>query len=171
MIEICEQLRTETPEVIRRWEQLVREMPWFSLPREHRIDDLPAVVLGLVEVSLCSPTDRTAHWQQIAAAAEHGYQRREQGLPEHLIFTEYHLLRQAIWYHLCATRAQDYQRVTQAIMRIDTAVTTATNASMWGYHRPEVEAHGVWGDALRRLVDSSPFLRGGPLPDAPETTG
>lgn len=37
-------------------------------------------------------------------------------------------------------------------MKIDTAITLATNASMWGYHRPEIEGMGKWQEGMKHLV-------------------
>lgn len=93
-----------------------------------------------------------------AAPRRRGEHRREQGIPDHLILTEYHLLRQAIWNYL-STRFEASDQITEEIMRIDTAISTVTNASMWGYFRPEVEAQAKWEEAFERLVESSPLLR------------
>lgn len=154
----CDDIKAHVPEVLQEWERLVREQPWYSLPPEHRIDSLPDVVVGLVEASLCDPEDEESHWQNVVAAAEHGTFRREQGVPEHLILTEYHLLRLAIWRYLTGKFGSS-DRTATAIMQIDTAITLATNASMWGYHRREIEAMGKWEEGMRRLVDCSPLLR------------
>lgn len=155
---ICEDIKSHVSDVLAEWETLVREEPWFSLPADHRIDSLPDVVVGLVEASLCSPQDRESHRQKVEAAAEHGGHRREQGIPEHLILTEYHLLRRAIWRYLLRRFGQS-DRTTEAIMRIDTAISLASNASMWGYHRPEIEAMGKWEEGMERILSTSPLLR------------
>ena len=158
MREICQDIKSHVSEVMVEWEQLVREQPWFSLPAEHRIDSLPDVIVGLVETSLCNPADEQSHRQKIEAAAEHGVHRREQGIPEHLILTEYHLLRQAIWHYILRKFGSS-DGATDAILRIDTAITLATNASMWGYHREEIEAMGKWEEGIERITAKSPFLR------------
>jgi hypothetical protein len=44
-------------------------------------------------------------------------------------------------------------------MQIDTAITLATNASLWGYHRQEIEGMGKWQEGMERLIESSPLLR------------
>jgi hypothetical protein len=157
MQRICEDLKLNVAEVIAEWERLVREHPWYTLPSEHRVDDLPDVVLGLVEASICRPVGLDAPRAKVDAAARHGEHRRQQGIPEQSIFTEYHLLRQAIWYYL-VRRFGHADSVTDAIMRIDTAITVATNASLWGYHREEIESLGKWDEGMRRLVSGSPFL-------------
>ena len=155
---ICEDIKNHVSEVLVEWEQRVREEPWYSLPAEHRIDNLPDVIIGLVEASLCNPADVESHRRKVVEAAEHGTHRREQDIPEHLIFTEYHLLRQALWYYL-ERKFGSSDRVTQAIMCIDTAITLATNASMWGYHRQEIEAMGKWEEGIERMISSSPLLQ------------
>jgi hypothetical protein len=160
MEKICQHLQGRVGEILEEWEDLVRDQPWFSLPPDHRIDDLPLVIIGLVEASICNPSDERAHRQSVSAACSHGTSRRQQGIPEHLMFTEYHLLRQAIWHEL--NRSFSPVETTHAIMRIDAAVTLATNASMWGYHRAEIEAMGRWQEGMERIIRSSPFLRGGP---------
>ena len=160
MREICEDIKENVHAVIAEWERLVREQPWYLLPAEHRVNNLPAVVVGLVEASLCRPVAEDAHRMNVTAAVEHGESRRAQRIPEHLMFTEYHLLRQAIWYYL-ERKFGSSDRVTSAIMRIDTAITLATNASMWGYFRAEIEAQGKWEEGVERIVRSSPFLAQG----------
>ena len=155
---ICDDIKAHVSEVLLEWEQLVRQQPWYSLPPDHRIDSLPDVIVGLVDASLCSPEDPEAHRQKVSAAANHGTHRREQGIPDHLILTEYHLLRQAIWRYL--TRHHPPSDTTrEAIMRIDAAISLGTNASMWGYHRPEIEALGKWEEGMERIAASSPFLQ------------
>jgi hypothetical protein len=155
---LCDDIRQNVDEVIREWERLVASQPWFSLPRTHRVDNLPDVVVGLAEASLCIPADHHAHRGQIDAAVQHGEHRREQGIPESMIFTEFHLLRQAIWNYLVGTFGAS-QATVAGIMRIDMAMTVVTNASMWGYHRPEIEALGKWEEGIARIVASSPLLR------------
>jgi hypothetical protein len=159
---ICEDIKQHVSEVLLEWEELVREQPWFSLPADHRIDSLPDVVVGLVEAALCNPFDEAAHRRKVEAAAEHGFHRREQEIPESLIFTEYHLLRLAIWRYL-GRRHPPSDRINQAMLRIDGAITVATNASLWGYHRTEIEALGKWEEGVARITSSAPMLsRRGP---------
>jgi hypothetical protein len=116
------------------------------------------VVVGLVQASLCEPQDEESHRVKVMAAADHGVHRREQGIPEHTMLIEYQLLRRAIWYYLVNKHGSG-QAIVDAIMRIDTAITVATNASMWGYNREEIEALGKWDEGMRKIVGHSPLLR------------
>jgi hypothetical protein len=154
---ICEDIKSNVPEVMAEWERRVKSQPWFILPREERAGTLAALVAELAESALCSPPDVEAHRRAVDAAAEHGEHRRRQGIPDATLFTEYHLLRQAIWSYLAAKHPPSAYLV-DAISRIDTAITTATNASMWGYNREEIEALGKWEEGLDRITRSSPFL-------------
>jgi hypothetical protein len=156
---IGEDLKAHVDDVLSTWEGLVREQPWYSLPAEHRVNNLPAVVAGLVEAAILAPSELCSHRQKVEAAAEHGAHRRQQGIPEHLIFTEYHLLRQAIWLYLVGSNPPS-DEVTRVMMRIDVAITLSINASLWGYHRDEIVAMGKWETGIERIVTSSPLLRG-----------
>ena len=159
MKEICESVRGHVPEIVREWEQLVWDSPWMGLPRAHRINGLPDLIVGLVEASLGDPEDLERHRQKVAAAVEHGVQRRAQGVDEHLVLTEYHLLREAMWRYL-RRRYGPSDAATEAIMRIDTAITLATRASLQGYYRDELEAAGRWEGIVDRLAVESPLLKG-----------
>jgi hypothetical protein len=160
MERICESIRSQAPEVLIEWENVLREQPWYSLPAEHRTGGLADVVVGIADASLCEPGAEDVYRELVLASAAHGTHRREQDIPDHLILIEYHLLRQALWRFLTAKFGSAPDVVT-AIMRIDMAITVATNASMWGYHRPEVEALGKWEVAIERIVADCPFPRKG----------
>lgn len=158
MKEVCENIKAHVAEVIAEWDRLVHAEPWFTLPVKHRIDSLPDVLVGIVEAALCEPADVEAHRQKVQAAAEHGYHRRTQNLPETVIFTEYHLLRQAIWHYLDQS-GTDPGKLLRAVSHIDLALTVATNASLWGYHREAIQALGKWEEGMERLVHESPLLK------------
>jgi hypothetical protein len=157
MESICSDLLENADDVLAQWERLVREYPWFSLPAAYRTDNLADVLAGLVRSALCEPSVRATQWENVNAASAHGEHRRRQGIPEHLLFTEFHLLRQEIWQHLVSAHPPS-EAATGAMLRIDAAISLATNASMWGYHREEIEAMGKWEEGMERIVASSPFL-------------
>ena len=108
--------------------------------------------MGLVEASLCSPADEEAHRQKVDAAAEHGEHRLRMGVPEDALITEYGLLRYVITRfvreHFPTPEAQ------KAILRLSTSTTIALAASLWGYHRNELEGRQEWPKALDQLADS-----------------
>jgi hypothetical protein len=157
MREICDRVKAGVGEILADWDGLVREEPWFSLPADQRIDDLPEVVIGLAEAALCVPAVEEKTRQNVEAAVEHGENRRRHGIPEHLILTEYSLLRRAIWRFL-VRHFHPSDLLTEAMLRLDTAIGVASNAAMWGYHREEIEAIGNWDESVERIIRTSPLL-------------
>jgi hypothetical protein len=159
MERLCEQLRASLHGVVRSWNEMMRGTPLDSVKGTERLDNVPDLVLGMVEASLCNPADRASHEEKVAAAVKHGEVRREQGFSEELLFEEYDALRKAFWRTIRAIE-DDAERCTMGILRIDLAMTLATHASMRGFFRKEIEATGDWDQEIRELADSSPFLRG-----------
>jgi hypothetical protein len=162
---IGQEIRSCVTEVLTEWDRLVREEPWFSLPPENRRGELPDVIAAIAAATLCYPDRLDAHRSQVEAAALHGERRRAQGLPEHVIPSELHLLRQALWRYL-TRRHGSSDRTTSAILRIDRGITVATNAAMWGYYRDEIEGMGKWEEGMDRIAAESghthgPEARGG----------
>ena len=154
---LCADLKDHLPEILVEWREITREEPWLSLPEEHRLNSLPDVLSALLDAALCTPEEMAAQERHVIAAAEHGRARREQGFRDALLFTEYYLLREAVWRYL-RRLSTDSEKVRQAIFRIDTAVTVATSASLFGYHRDEIERRGEWPEVLQRLITASPVV-------------
>jgi hypothetical protein len=154
MRSIGEAIQRHVAEILDEWEHLVQEEPWYSLPPGDRTDHMPDVILGIADATLCRPTEGDAHRVQVEAAARHGRIRRDQKVPDHLISTEYHLLRQALWRFLTRHFGSS-DRTTRAILRIDRGIGVATNASMWGYYRDEIEGLGKWEESIERIVADS----------------
>jgi len=145
--------------VIERWESMIGEEAWSHLERDERIDALPGVVIRLVEVSLKEPYDPAEYRTDVHAAAVHGEHRREQGVDEDLIYREYHYLRQAFWDFLgkvCGSRRE----MTEAIQRIDSSITLATMASLYGFHQQEMESEDAYRRKIESLADDSPLTPG-----------
>jgi two-component system, cell cycle response regulator DivK len=149
---IAEHILENSETILTRWADLVKEEPWFSLPREHRMSNLPDVVTALVRASLLEPRHPEADKAAVLAGAEHGHNRRTQGIPESLIPIEFHLLRQALWRFLNDSLSPS-DATYSAILGIDRSITLTLNAAMWGYYREEIEAHDGWDSAVERLVE------------------
>lgn len=154
VMQIGEHLRANADVVLARWNDLVKEEPWFSLPREHRLSNLTAVVEALIDNLMHEPGAGESIRNAVNAGAAHGSNRRKQGIPETLIPIEFHLLRQAIWRYVNDTLSPS-DATYNAILRIDRAITMTLNAAMWGYYREEIEAHEGWDAALEKLVDAA----------------
>jgi two-component system, cell cycle response regulator DivK len=150
---IATDVRENAAHVLEEWEKLVREEPWFSLPREDRLGFLEEVVASLTEAALV-PTDADACRKTVIGAAAHGRSRRGQNIPESAIPIEFHLLRRAIWRHLTQKFAPS-EALHHAIAALDSSISLSLNACMWGYFRDEIEAQGLWETAVERLVQSA----------------
>ena len=157
LVPVCDDLKAHLPEIVREWEEITHEEPWTSLPKAHRLDELPAVTIGLFDAALCEPTEPDAHRQKVLAAVLHGEQRREHGLPDAVLLTEFYLLREAIWRYL--KRTKDAVLADAAILRIDNAIMLATRAALVGFHRAEYETRQRWPLAVDRLIAEAPLLR------------
>ena len=145
----------ENPErVLEMWEQAVAAEPWYALPREDRTGFLGEVVVSLAEASLVLPNVSDSCRKTVIAAAAHGKGRRAQNIPETSIPIEFHLLRQAITRYLMQ-EFEPSDDLHNAIQAIDSTISLALNACMWGYFRDEVEAQGMWETAVDRLVESA----------------
>jgi len=152
---IGEHLLAHVTQVLERWEQLGKDEPWFSLPPDDRIDNLPAIVKALVGAALLSGHQNDAKITIVRAAVQHGTTRRSHGVPESSIPLEFHLLRQAFWRELTEGFPPN-DDVYAAVRALDDVVPIAMNASMWGYYREEVEGQGLWESTLERLAGVAP---------------
>ena len=148
---IATSIQERTEEVLEEWDQLTRREPWLALPEVFDLNHLPEVIRGLVAAALASPGDRDALAEKVWAAAQHGQDRLEQGFPEHLIFTEYHVLRRSLWRFIERNHGHSLKHY-EAIARLDAATTLATSASLLGYHRAALEKRGDWPAAVERLI-------------------
>lgn len=151
---IANDVRENTAAVLQEWERLVREEPWFALPASDRMGFLTEVIASLTDAALLLPNEAEACRKTVVAAAAHGRSRREQNIPESALPIEFHLMRRAIWRYLTEkfTPSEDLHH---AILAIDSSISLALNACMWGYFRDEIEAQGLWETAVERLVDSA----------------
>lgn len=149
--DIAARVLVDVEKVVDIWLGLVKEEPWFSLPREHRLSNIPQLIEALMACALLSPVSVQANRACVEAGTAHGYTRRKQKIPESIIPIEFHLLRSALWRYLNETFAPS-EGTYSTILRIDRSISTALNAAMWGYYREEIEAHETWESAIERLV-------------------
>jgi two-component system, cell cycle response regulator DivK len=148
---IGQQLLAIVPRILDRWQRLGRNEPWFALPPDDRVDNLPNLTGALIRSALISPDDHAAVVMLVHESTEHGYWRRKNQIPESSIPLELHLLRQALWRQLTESFPASTQ-VYAAIRALDQGITVAMKASMWGYFRDEIEAQGGWESAIERLA-------------------
>lgn len=160
MREIGRALLVGKLEIVGHWRALSEGSTWLRLPPSDQghVDLVPEVVVGIIEASLCAPADMEAHRKKVWAAAAHGEQRRTQGLSETTLLSEFSLLRQAFWSHIRGLPVSSADAL-EAVSRIDMAISLATMASLYGYHREELEGSGQWPSRIEQLVGDSPLLR------------
>jgi hypothetical protein len=155
----CEELKAHLAEVLVEWHELTGEQPWLSMPSDVRIDHLPDLIRELSDAALRTPADLTARLNALSAAVAHGEGRRLHGFSDGLLFTEYYLLRQAMWRYIRENWPPE--EAGPAIMRIDTAITLASRAALYGYHAHELRELGhSMSDLLTDLLQQWPIERG-----------
>jgi hypothetical protein len=153
---IAEHILESLDEVIGRWITLQIHEPWVQLPLPDVVDHLPVVITSLVRASLCDPTSLDRHRAKVAAAAEHGRQRRKSGFDDDVIFQEYYGIRNALW-EVVKPRYAD-ARASEAMLRMDSAISVALRASLLGFHEDRVPAGEGIQDRLETLARESPLL-------------
>jgi hypothetical protein len=155
----CDEVKAHLPEILVEWHAITSENPWLSMPADARVDHLPDLINALNDAALCLPSDSTARLRLFTAAAAHGKDRRIHDFPDKLLLTEYYLLREAVWRYIRRVAPPD--EAGFAIMLIDSAITLASRASLYGYHESELEALGhSMPDLLTELIQQWPTGRG-----------
>lgn len=156
--DVCRAIHRDIDEIVERWLEAAKEEPWFSMPRESMVDALPYVIGRLADVALLAPGDEQLHRDKVLAAAQHGEERRGQGIPTEAIFREYHFLRVSLWRYLERVLLDEDRTRLEAITRIDLAITIACRASLYGYHRQELQESGDWPQRVEQLASESSLL-------------
>jgi hypothetical protein len=144
-------------DIMQDWNKLGEEQPWRRVPQYLDQDHLPAMIRSLADTALAGFFDLDARRRAVHVAAQHGEHRFEQGASEEILSREYELLRWSLWRRLKSQAASE--RASQAIIRIDSALTLAHGASLRGYHRAHIERSGDWPAALERYVQEWSFVR------------
>lgn len=151
-----EAIQDDLEDLVSEWVRIAVEEEYQSnfTTRDELIDGLPALIAGIATAALQEPLAPEAHMDKIGRAAEHGSERRSQGLPEHVIFDDYRFLQRAVSSYLWARFGRG-AKVTEAILRFDAATSTASSASLFGYFRAEIEGTGQWREGLSKIVDTA----------------
>lgn len=153
--QLCRTLRGQVDEIaqdaIARWKEMVRLEPWAQLPEELDHDHLPDVITHLLEGCGSAAMDYDSLKRGVAAAAQHGEHRAEQGFDESLIFREYAVLRKVLNDWLARVEPDTGERVP-ALVRIDAGITLLSGASLRGLYRKTLEQSGEWEGLLERYL-------------------
>lgn len=167
--EIGDRILDDVDEILRRWDAIVKkDEPWSRLRPDRRIDNLPPLIVELARTSLAQGELPDSCRSSMRAAAAHGVERRASGLSEDVLLREYYYVRNALWHYIVAIEP-DPERRLEAIGRIDVAISLATTASLFGFHRAEIEGRRDWHSALDRIARSSPLCAVGREDPAPSS--
>ena len=112
-------------------------------PMAHVVDALLADLTRQSREPMIAP-------ESVFAAAVHGTSRRTQGIGLDLVLREFDVLRQATSTIL--RRLSPSQAHPELVGRLDFVITTASLASLRGYHRDEFDALGQWPSTLDDLL-------------------
>jgi hypothetical protein len=88
--------------------------------------------------------------ESVFAAAVHGTSRRQQAIGLELVLREFDVLRHVANHVL--RRISPSQPHRELVGRLDFVITTASLASLRGYHRDEFDALGQWPSTLDDLL-------------------
>ena len=153
--EVSASIKAHIPEILQDLQASCEREPWIDLPAEDRLNNLAKVTSSLVDAAFGSGADRRLRLEEAYASAEHGEHRLQMGFEEELLFTEFTLLKQALSRFLKANAP--FPLAQQVSVRLDSASSLATIASIRGYHRPQIQARGEWPQTLDHLVDNWPM--------------
>ena len=112
-------------------------------PMAHVVDALLADLARSAEEPMIAP-------ETVFAAAVHGSSRRLQAIGMDLVLREFDVLRHATNAVLRGIATAPAPR--ELVTRLDFVITTASLASLRGYHRDEFDALGQWPSTLDDLL-------------------
>lgn len=112
-------------------------------PMVHVVDALLADLEREVREPMIAP-------ESVFAAAVHGTSRRMQGIGLESVLHEFDVLRHVANHVL--RRISPTQPHRELVGRLDFVITTASLASLRGYHRDEFDALGQWPSTLDDLL-------------------
>ncbi len=119
----------------------------------------------MIEGVVCGDASHAARKDVVQQALIHGANRRTHGLSVDIVLEEQSELRAAAWRFLTdSAQPATLSEVLAEILRLDSAISIATLASLTGFHRAELERTQDWGAIVENLVDSwdRTSLGGGP---------
>lgn len=142
--------------IVEEWHELGAREPWHRVPENLDQDHLPDIIRALVDAALLTFFELEPRRRLVHVSAEHGEHRFRQGVSEEIISREFELLRWALWRRL--KQEDRIEEASQAIIRIDSALTFAHGASLRGFHRAHIEQSGEWPRALEQYLEQWSFL-------------
>jgi hypothetical protein len=146
--EICGSI----PAILQTFHEVTEQEPWAHLPADYRANLLGDIVARAAVLALDRPEDDALCRDLLDRGAEHGESRLEDGFPDSVIFQEIYLVREALWVWMRDRFADASEVASEAVVRVDLALSLAAKASLRGYHRPAFEKRGDWPGTIHRLA-------------------
>lgn len=150
--EIRYTLTEHIPEILQRFNAGTEAEPWTRLPPDHRVVFLGELIALVSDLALQDPADEELCRTMLRTAARHGEARREQAIPDTLLLAEFGILREVIASHLQTHHGHTGRSATEALIRLDMALSLAARSALRGYHRPGFEERGAWPRVRNDLV-------------------
>jgi hypothetical protein len=146
---LIDALRRHRAEVLARWREsldpdgsVLRHPSEATEPMAHVVDALFADLQRPAAEPMIAP-------ETVFASAVHGSSRRQQGIGMDLVLREFDTLRHVM---NAVLRGLSSAAPSELASRLDFAITTASLASLRGYHRDEFDALGQWPSTLDDLL-------------------
>lgn len=137
-------------ETLDGWNTLAEREPWQRLPQGLDMDHLPQLIACLADAALLTFFGMDERHALAENAVKHGLHRYNEGVADDVLQREYELVRWGLWSRV---KHQVPPRVaSEAIIRLDSAMTFALGATLRGYHRHAIEENSDWSDSLARYI-------------------
>lgn len=137
-------------ETLNDWTALSEREPWHKLPQGLDMDHLPELIVCLVDASVLTFFGVDEREALAKNAVKHGQHRFDEGVAEDVLQREYELVRWGMWRRVKQQAAP--RLASEAIIRLDSAMTFALGATLRGYHRNAIEDTGDWSEAIARYI-------------------
>lgn len=131
-------LRGHIDAVLAEWRTLVRDEPWASIPSHRLINSVPEMLPRLFKLADAGTPQLDEELSEFIAR-EHGYFRRDDGVPLSALADEWNHLKRACWKVLIE-KAVPEPRGAAALQRLDALFDDAIGFSLRGYYSPELDA-------------------------------
>jgi hypothetical protein len=145
-------LLAEIDEIMAEWDRTTDALPWSGLEASSRQNNLSGVITRVIDCAMSGAPREERVSALIDAACSHGECRRSQGVDVESLFIEYDHIRTATWKQLKELVGPPASY--DAIFVIDGLLSVASRGTVLGYHRPEMEANGLWSKHREELKET-----------------
>ena len=149
-------LRAYIDEVLAEWRLLLRHEPWANIRPDRLMDSFPEVLPRILRLAGEGATRVDEELSEFIAR-EHGYFRRDDGVPLAALAEEWSHLKRACWKVLLEKGVSEPRAVT-ALQRLDVLFDDAIGYSLRGYYWPELDT--LRGRGLERRAGRGDRRRG-----------